>query len=161
MHAPEKEAVKMMGRRSKPTHLKLLEGNRGRRPLNVNEPRPAGDLCDAPHWFSDEQRQSWDYAIKHAPPGLLKLIDRSILTIWVVAEAIHREATKKVEQFGLLSKAPISGVPIQNPYLPIVNKQAQIMAKVAAELGFTPASRSRVSVEPSGGGRSKWDGLIG
>ena len=35
---------------------------------------------------------------------------------------------------------------MQSPYLPIVNKQAQIMLKSAAELGFTPVSRSRVSV---------------
>src|SRR5262245_52000322 len=115
----------MMGRRPKPSHLRILEGNRGKRPLNLNEPRPAGDLSEAPHWFSDEQRQSWDYAIKHAPAGLLKLIDRSILTVWVAAEVIHREAVQKVVEFGLLSKAPMSGMPIQNPYLPIVNKQAQ------------------------------------
>jgi hypothetical protein len=31
-------------------------------------------------------------------------------------------------------------------YLAVANKQAQIMTKAAVEMGFTPASRSRVSV---------------
>jgi len=37
-------------------------------------------------------------------------------------------------------------VPMQSPYLAIANKQAQIMTKAATEMGFTPASRSRVSL---------------
>ena len=32
------------------------------------------------------------------------------------------------------------------PYFAILNKQAQIMIKAGAELGFSPASRSRVQV---------------
>jgi phage terminase small subunit len=43
-----------------------------------------------------------------------------------------------------LTKAPNTGLPIQSPYLPVVNKQAQIMLKAAELLGFSPASRSRV-----------------
>jgi 2-succinyl-5-enolpyruvyl-6-hydroxy-3-cyclohexene-1-carboxylate synthase len=35
---------------------------------------------------------------------------------------------------------------MQSPYLAIANKQAQIMTKAAIEMGFTPASRSRISI---------------
>jgi len=41
-------------------------------------------------------------------------------------------------------KSP-SGYPIQSPYVPIANRQAEIMLRVAAEFGYTPASRSRVA----------------
>ncbi len=34
---------------------------------------------------------------------------------------------------------------LQSPYLAIANKQAQIMTKAAVEMGFTPASRSRIT----------------
>jgi phage terminase small subunit len=37
-------------------------------------------------------------------------------------------------------------MPVQSPYLSILNKQAMIMLKAASEMGFTPASRSRVEV---------------
>ena len=46
---------------------------------------------------------------------------------------------------GQLIKAPNTGVPMQSPYLAIANKQAQIMTKAAVEMGFTPASRSRIT----------------
>jgi P27 family predicted phage terminase small subunit len=150
----------MRGRRPKPTHLKLLEGNPGQRRLNENEPKPAGDLREPPEWFNDEQRRSWSYAIAHAPAGLLKRLDRGILVVWVTAECLHAAAAQKVTAFGMLAKSYATGAPIPNPYLTIAAKQAQTMIKAAAELGFTPASRSRISVEPEGSGRSKWDGLI-
>src|SRR5690606_19844822 len=136
----------MRGRKPKPTHLKLVAGNPGKRRLNENEPHPEGDLREAPTWMTESQREGWDYAIEHAPRGLLKLLDRSTLTVWVVAEDLHRQASIAVSKFGLITKSPKQGEPMQNPYLPIVNRQAQIMLKAAAELGFTPSSRSRVTV---------------
>ena len=58
---------------------------------------------------------------------------------------LHRNATAMVEKFGLLTK-PNTGLPIQSPYLPIVNRQAQFMLKAAEQLGFSPASRTRVQI---------------
>lgn len=137
----------MRGAKPKPTHLKLLDGNPGKRAINKREPKPAGDLFDPPEWFNDEQKAGWSYAIANSPKGLLKRLDRSALTVWVVAEDLHRQATIAVSKFGLITKTPGSGVPMQNPYLPIINRQAQVMLKSAAELGFTPSSRSRVSID--------------
>lgn len=138
----------MRGAKPKPTHLKLLAGNPGKRPLNRNEPKPQGDLHDAPEWLTDEQKAGWAYAIANAPKGLMKRLDRSALTAFVVAEDLHRQASIAVGRYGLITKSPKKGEPMQNPYLPIINKQAQIMLKAAAELGFTPSSRSRVVVDP-------------
>lgn len=89
----------------------------------------------------------WAFAITNAPYGLLKQLDRSVLAIWVVAEDLHREAAEKVAQYGLLTKSPNAGLPLQSPYLAILNKQAQIMLKAGAELGFSPSSRTRVQVD--------------
>ena len=134
------------GRKPKPTHLKLIEGNPGKRKLNRNEPKPQGDLCDAPDWLTEEQKAGWSYAISNAPAGLMKRLDRAALTAFVVAEDMHRQASVAVGKFGLITKSPSKGEPMQNPYLPIINRQAQIMLKAAAELGFTPSSRSRVEI---------------
>jgi P27 family predicted phage terminase small subunit len=142
----------MRGRKPTPSHIKRLCGNPGRRPLNKDEPVPEGDLFEAPLWMSDSQRDGWGWAITNSPHGLLKYLDRAVLTIWVVAEDLHREAAGKVAQYGLLTKSPNAGLPLQSPYLAILNKQAQIMLKAAAELGFTPSSRSRVQVEPAAQG---------
>lgn len=140
----------MRGRRPKPTLIKELEGNPGKRPLNKHEPKPEGDLFAAPEWMTESQREGWAYAIVNAPPGLLKYLDRSMLAIWVVAEDLHREAAEKIAQYGLLTKSPKAGLPLQSPYLAILNKQAQLMIKAGAELGFSPASRTRVQTDPGG-----------
>jgi phage terminase small subunit len=42
-------------------------------------------------------------------------------------------------------KSP-TGYPVQSPYVSIANRQAEIMMRIASEFGFTPASRSRISM---------------
>jgi P27 family predicted phage terminase small subunit len=151
----------MRGRRPVATHLKILRGNPGKRAINKNEPLPVGDLVDPPEWLTESQKAGWNYAIENAPRGLLKKLDRSILVAWVVAEDIHRKAAAKVEQYGLIAKAPQTGTPIQSPWLPVLNKQAQILLRAAEQLGFTPSARSRVQVAPDSGRDSfdAWDAL--
>ncbi len=136
-----------------------MAGNPGRRPLNAAEPRPEGDLIDPPGWMDAKQKAAWADGLAAAPAGLLKRLDASIYTVWVTARVLHQEAVEKVGQYGLLTKTPKTGDWMQNPYLPIVNKQAAIMMKAAAEMGFTPSSRSRVSVNDGVTGSDEWAGF--
>ena len=48
-----------------------------------------------------------------------------------------------VQKHGAMIKSP-NGFPIQSPYLSHLNRQAEIMTRIASEFGFTPASRSRI-----------------
>ncbi|NBP41045.1 MAG: phage terminase small subunit P27 family [Betaproteobacteria bacterium] len=91
-------------------------------------------------------KAAWRYALECAPPHLLKRLDMSVLEIWACAADLYRKAQAGIAKTGLLVKAPNTGVPMQSPYLAIANKQAQIMTKAATEMGFTPASRSRVAL---------------
>jgi len=141
-----------------PTHLKIIRGNPGCRPLNQNEPRPKGDLKEAPDYFDEELKTVWQYAIDNAPPGLLKKLDASVLETWCVAHVLHRRALVELNKFGLLMKAPNSGLPIQSPYLPIVNRQALIMLRSVDHLGFSPASRTRIQLGlPAPGAGTDWE----
>ena len=133
----------------KPTFLKILEGNRGKRPLNLLEPKPVGNLKEPPEWFSESQKEGWNYAIENSPKGLLKRLDRSALVAWVVAEDLHRQATLKVVEKGLVVSSPDKGIPMQNPYLAIINRQAVIMLKAASDMGFTPTARVKIKVDPN------------
>lgn len=137
----------MRGRKPKPTAIKKLTGNPGRRHLNKAEPTAIYDLTDPPSWMNESQKAGWRFALQAAPSGLLKMIDRSALAVWVVAEDLHRDASIKIQTHGMLVKSPKQGQPMQSPYLPILNKQASIMLKAAAELGFTPAARCRISID--------------
>lgn len=146
----------MAGRKPKPTQLKLIQGTARADRANAREPAPSGNLDIAPEWMTDSQKAGWDYAIKNSPKGLLKHLDQSALSVWVAAEDLHRQALQGVAKHGMLTKAPNTGLPIQSPYLPIVNKQAAIMLKAASELGFTPTSRSRIVIAEEAVGDDPW-----
>jgi P27 family predicted phage terminase small subunit len=135
----------MKGRKPKPTYLKLIEGNPGHRPLNLDEPEPVGDLLEPPDTFSAAQRILWQVTLKNAPEGMLRKLDAGVFSSYVVNYAEFLEAAKKVEDLGAVVKMP-GGQPMQNPYVSIRNRASAQMIKAAAELGFTPSSRSRVKV---------------
>ena len=149
----------MRGAKPKPSHLKVIAGNPGRRPLNKREPKPSGDLKAAPDWMTAQQIKIWEEAIRTAPKGLLKELDESILSVWVIARDMHQEASSEIARSGLMTTTPKTGDSIQSPYVAVVNRQALIMMKAAAEMGFTPSSRSRVAIDDAGEAASGWDGF--
>ena len=56
----------------------------------------------------------------------------------------------QVQKYGMVVKSPTQGIPVQSPYLPIINRQAEIMLRAASELGFSPTSRSRITLTDPG-----------
>ncbi len=141
------------GPKPTPTALKVIAGNPGHRPLNKDEPVPTSHLEGPPDWMSAAQKQIWIKVLEEAPKNLLKNCDESLFCTWVVACDLHKQASEAVNTSGLIVKSPVKGEPMQNPYLAIINRQAMIMMKAAAEMGFTPSSRSRIVIKkeiPSG-----------
>lgn len=135
----------MRGRRPKPSRLKLLTGNPGKRPLNPDEPQPEVVIPECPLELGSVARREWDRLSKElAALGLLTNLDRSALAAYCGAYALWAEATEAIQKYGTMVKSP-SGYPIQSPYVSIANRQVEIMMRIASEFGFTPASRSRIS----------------
>ena len=136
----------MAGRKPLPTTVKKIKGTLQKCRTNLREPKPQGDLVEPPEYMSDGAKSAWRYALECAPPHLLTRMDMSVLEVWACAADLYRKAQTQISKTGMLVKAPNSGVPMQSPYLAIANKQAQIMTKAATEMGFTPASRSRITL---------------
>ena len=113
------------------------------------------NLTEVPEWLSESQKAGWRHAIDSAPKGLLLKIDAALLTIWVVAEDFHREAAEKLRIEGLARKA-VNGFPMQSLYLSILNQQAGIMMKVSSSLGFSPASREKLNIQPESDPNNPW-----
>lgn len=143
----------MRGRRPKPTRMKVLTGNPGKRRLNTDEPRPPAEIPECPSELGPVARREWDrLAVQLGALKLLTALDRAALAAYCGAYALWAEATEAIQKYGTMVKSP-SGYPIQSPYVSIANRQAEIMMRIASEFGFTPASRSRISTssknEPS------------
>jgi P27 family predicted phage terminase small subunit len=71
-------------------------------------------------------------------------LDRAALAAYCGAYALWAEATAAIQKYGTMVKAP-SGYPMQSPYIGLANRQVELMIRLSAEFGFTPASRSRIS----------------
>ncbi|MFO1109279.1 MAG: phage terminase small subunit P27 family [Bradyrhizobium sp.] len=122
-----------------------MAGNPGKRPLNPHEPRPEPALPECPSVLNPLARLEWErLSTELAKLNLITHLDRGALATYCGAYALWAEAMEQIQKYGTIVKSP-TGYPIQSPYLAIANRQAEIMIRVAAEFGFTPASRSRIS----------------
>jgi P27 family predicted phage terminase small subunit len=148
-----------MGRTPLPTALKLVKGTLRKDRRNKNEPQPARALsAEPPEHLTEKQKEVWRYVIDNAPSGLLKSLDWAVLEIWVVSYTVYRDSQEAVNRIGQVIKTP-NDYPVVNPYLSNMNKQAQIMLKAASEMGFTPASRSRIVVGQENEADDPWSKL--
>jgi P27 family predicted phage terminase small subunit len=146
----------MRGRRPKPTRMKVLTGNPGKRPLNATEPQPEPVVPDCPGELGPSARHEWDRLVGQlASLRILTQLDRAALAAYCGAYGLWAEATEAIQKYGVMVKSP-TGFPMQSPYVAIANRQAEIMMRIASEFGFTPASRSRIST-PSPEGPSLLD----
>ncbi len=137
------------GRKPKPTRLKVLEGNPGKRPLNRNEPKPKVGIPRCPEHLSDEAKREWRRVSGSlAEMGLLSRIDRAALAAYCQAWGRWVEAEEALRKYGVMIKSP-SGFPMQSPYLAIANKAMEQMRAMLTEFGMSPSSRTRVHADPN------------
>lgn len=147
----------MPGRKRKPTELKVLRMSTKRaEKLIAKRVAAPGKLDEAPDWFNAEQKAAWDFAVENAPRDVLKKIDGGVLAGYIVAQDLHRRATVASMQAQLLVKSPKQELPMQNPYLAIVNRQVVLMIRAASELGFTPCSRARLEYKHDAPAHDGW-----
>ena len=137
----------MRGRKPKPTLLKVLEGNPGRRPLNDREPAAPDGVPECPEWLDDVAKAEWFRVSKVLfDMHLLSVADQAALTAYCVEYSRWVFAEAQVKQFGMIVKSPEKGFPMKSPYLTVANQAREAMLKLAVEFGFTPSSRSRIRV---------------
>src|SRR6476620_7381333 len=106
----------MRGRKPKPTMLKVLDGNPGRRPLNECEPAAPQGVPECPDWLSDEAKAEWKRVIPELQMmGLLSSADRAALAAYCTAWCRWVEAEEMVKKFGTIVKSPEKGFPMKSP----------------------------------------------
>lgn len=137
----------MQGRKPKPTALKVLAGNPGKRALNRAEPRPKVVMPRPPEHLSDEEKTKWKAVVRELHPlGLVTKIDVDALAMYCVIFVRWMKAEKMVREEGEIIKTAAGNI-IQNPYLSIANRALDQLNKLGAEFGMTPSSRSRVKAD--------------
>ena len=132
------------GRKPKPTALKVLEGNPGKRPLNLYEPAPESKLPECPAWLEEEAKAEWErLAVPMHNLGLLTELDIAAFAAYCQAYARWKEAVEFISQHGSIVKTK-NGFWQQVPQVTISHANQKIMLQAAAEFGLTPSARSRI-----------------
>jgi P27 family predicted phage terminase small subunit len=122
-----------------------MEGNRGKKAWNRAEPIPPEGTPDCPEHLSDEAKAEWHRLVDTlVDMGVISIVDRAVLAAYCQAYGRWVEAEEKLKETPLLFKTP-SGYVQQSPWLNIANRQMELMGRYMAEIGLTPASRSRVA----------------
>ena len=132
------------GRKPKPTALKVLEGNPGKRPLNDHEPIPPKGELKCPSWLLPEAKKEWKrLASSLEAMGVLTVADLTAFAGYCQAYARWKEAEEFLTQHGSMVRTP-NGYLQQVPQVSIAQQYMKQMSKFCEHFGLTPASRSRI-----------------
>ncbi|MGY1490733.1 phage terminase small subunit P27 family [Methylobacillus pratensis] len=148
-----------MGRPAKPTNLKIIEGNKGKRSLNKQEPDPQylTDLT-APDWLPKSAKAVWDEVIPHLRNAhLVTLVDVQPLAMGCMAIAQYRYAAMRTgdEMVKAKHKEDEEGKLVEygehvNPWLIVQSMSFKQAMAMFQQFGMSPAARTRISVNPQG-----------
>lgn len=146
----------MAGRRPVPTALKILRGNPGHRPLNDAEPQPPMGIPEMPKGMSTAAKREWYLIVEQLQAiNMLARVDGKALgeycKLMGLAEAYYKEALKEP-----MVKEPIMdkvGDHVGDKLKPNPATAAYLACSKTAksyliEFGLTPASRSKLKIEP-------------
>lgn len=138
------------GRKPKPTAIKELEGNPGKRQLNQNEPKPKKNAPKCPTWLDAEAKKEWKRISKQLEElGILTEVDMAAFAGYCQTYSRWKDSEEFITKHGPIYKSP-NGQVMQVPYVSIAQTYLKIMIKLCEQFGMTPSSRSRIVAEKNG-----------
>lgn len=137
----------MRGRKPKPTVMKLVQGNPGRRPINKDEPKPPSMDAACPAELTDpvSQREWAETIVPAIERGQITSAERVMAIAHCELWATWRSQITDAARHPHVVATGANNYPTPNPARGMANKTLQLLLKVDAELGLTPTSRTRVS----------------
>ena len=154
-----------VGRPAKPTALKLIEGNKGKRPLNKKEPKALRKQPTKPKHLTPFASEFWDRIVSLLEEtGVLAGVDEVAIErvaeiysdIRIAQQSIRREGATYAAVTGS-GETMIKG----NPAVQQLRAADQQLKGYLTEFGLTPASRSRIEIAAPDGEEDKADRHFG
>ena len=137
----------------KPAELRLVEGNRGHRPIPKAKVKTRKLMPPCPRWLSPIAKTEW----KRAAPllfeiGILRREDMVALAGYCENYAILVQCGNYIKKKGGYAKYLIGTNSQTSPHMTAMNKAFGLVKSFAAEFGLTPSSRGRIEIPkaPSG-----------
>jgi P27 family predicted phage terminase small subunit len=149
------------GRRPLPSTVKNLRGNPGKRGVNESEPQPEPGEPEMPEGLSAASQKKWHELLAQLRPmRVITAADGLNLEAICYLYDVFAQSRNDVQENGPQIKVPVMGrkgtpeaetvigwIPKKNPAAAIANEALKTMHSYMAEVGLTPASRSKLHVE--------------
>lgn len=147
------------GPRAKPPELQVLEGNRGHRPLNLDQLfRPEVGVPDVPRWLTTEARKAWKrLSVELIRYNLLSKVDRDGFAMLCQTigrlEQIERSLAAKQTLLlaegkdvsdALMDVTP-NGLRVQSALYQVLNKEQGKLYRMLESFGLRPDARAKVT----------------
>jgi P27 family predicted phage terminase small subunit len=142
-----------MGNRAKPTALKLLQGNPGKRKLNIDEPTSRRGAPEMPLFLNAIASQEWDRIIPILlDMNVLTIADGAALADYCMCFSRWQEAEAAVTKHGVVYEEPVTdeegevvGYRLKkNPAVTVAMACQKEMRAALGLFGLDPSSRSRI-----------------
>lgn len=131
------------GRKPKPSRLRQLQGNPGKRAIK-DEPKPKALAPTRPGWLLPEAKREWTRVVAELKRlEMLTLVDRAALAGYCQAYARAVEAERVVTEEGTTYKTP-TGQLKPRPEVAIALREWQAVRMFCEQFGLTPSSRTRL-----------------
>ena len=141
----------MAGRPRKPTTLKVIQGNPGKRALPANEPQPEKGARPSPKYLKKKARDWYaEVAAELDKVGVLTVLDSNALELLIEAYAEYRQhcATLDAEGYTYRTTSTSGETVIKAHPASVMKSDAwKRIRAMLTEFGMTPASRSKVSTK--------------
>ncbi len=141
------------GRPRKPTEIRVLEGNRSKRPLPMNEPKPPPAMNDVkpPSWMNKDGKKMW----KRLVPTLQRLrllteADLESFSMLCQSWGDYVEFVKDIKKNGKYCIYVNKGGgenEVERPAVKLMHRAYERYKALCSEFGLTPASRTRIEVK--------------
>jgi len=157
----------MRGRPRKPNWLKILEGNRGHRPITGEDFQLPGEAPEMPKGMPLAARREFRFMCKAlVPRGGITTLDGKALWAYCCCYAMAQDARRLIEKHGQLiprlafdrktgkPKLGADGQPIvlryyKNPAVKNHINYLMLMEKYLKMFGLSPAGRQKLHIPPN------------
>jgi len=136
------------GRPKKPTALKILEGNPGKRDINPAEVKPNNKAPKCPKWLTKYAKEEWAALSESLEKlGLLTSIDGAAFAGYCQCYARWRLAEETLENMSEWTVETNSGSKQMNPFVALSQKNLSLMSIYLAKFGMSPSDRAGLVVD--------------
>ncbi len=145
------------GRKSKPSALRLVQGNPGHRPVNEHEPEPQKVFAPKPpRGFSKVEQAKWKKLCKQLSEcRVLTVLDLDALEMYVRSWHSMMVALADVKKRGKLISTGKGGE-VWNPSWTEYKHSVSVVRSLQSEFGLTPSSRTGIIATADDEGKNRW-----